>query len=737
NGLVVLESNDENSGFGNLDADRWLNLEEFLLNTNPILAEALPQIPPISLLDEAGDEVGNPFSHDFGTVLLGNQTMFTFQLRNNSARSISFPLFDLTGDNENELTLSDEATVMSGRETIPITVTFDALVAEEKAMTLSIAGSASDPDPYVINFTAIVPPRPQGWDRDWIDDLTGEEVRAMCLQVDGKLLVGGVGLAVNGQSDRLLVRLNRDGTTDASFDCPLVAADSTHDEVATIGIREDGTILVGGRFRLPGDENYYSLMLLDNSGTPISQFGPDFEALSGRASVKTLSILRDGSVLAGGFFTTVGTDSINSIALFSKDGVLDSTFSVSFNKIGGGITKIVRDWQDRILIGGTFSDVGGVEHKRIARLMSDGTLDQGFLASLDDDLLAMEVLPGDAVAVGGAFRNTNGTTPAFYAALSNTGTTQSITLPVVNFNVTSMAFEPGGRRFLGGDFVSLGGNTQRFLAALNNDWTFDSSLPGNFTFFQVNQMVLCGDGTAVVASGTGTNCRLSSAWIGIPAQSLSLDSSGTMQWFRGAGHPLTRQVTFDFSVDQGQNWVNLPDPTYTNGQWQTAASEVPDWSMLRARARVENGSSMIYQTLAGGSDGYTAIERWRLENYGTSANEGVSADGADPSRSGVPNFLRFAVGADVGRIETPLLSVAIDGESVFLSFRQSKVALWSGVDFAVQRCTDLNHGDWQELDNGIVTITPGPIELVEIEVIEDTQFPIFYRLRVTGPNGEG
>lgn len=73
----------------------------------------------------------------------------------------------------------------------------------------------------------------------------GSNVRVVVAQPDGKLLVGGSFTRANGQARTALVRLNQDGTLDTGFSPALQPNDA---QVRSIQVREDGRVLIGGRF---------------------------------------------------------------------------------------------------------------------------------------------------------------------------------------------------------------------------------------------------------------------------------------------------------------------------------------------------------------------------------------------------------------------------------------------------------------------------------------------------------
>ena len=88
-------------------------------------------------------------------------------------------------------------------------------------------------------------------DRSWFDmGLVGtganNYVNAIAVQSDGKILVGGNFSAWNGTTVGCIVRLNSDGTRDTTFTTN--NGTGANDNVSAIAVQSDNKILVGGRF---------------------------------------------------------------------------------------------------------------------------------------------------------------------------------------------------------------------------------------------------------------------------------------------------------------------------------------------------------------------------------------------------------------------------------------------------------------------------------------------------------
>jgi hypothetical protein len=88
--------------------------------------------------------------------------------------------------------------------------------------------------------------------------------------------------------------------------------------------------------------------------------------------------------------------------------------------------------------------------------------------------------------------------------------------------------------------------------------------------------------------------------------------------------------------------------------------------------------------------GWTTLQAWRHQYFGTIMNTGNAADGADPDGDGLNNFLEFALGRDPEVFDTQVpLSLQIDsGNVVTLSFMRARPA--TEVTYTVRVSPDLS-----------------------------------------------
>ena len=143
-------------------------------------------------------------------------------------------------------------------------------------------------------------------------------VTNVVLQTDGKILVGGWFTALNAITRNRLVRLNSDGTHDAAFYTNLGSAFGNNWTVA-ITVQTDGKILVGGEFLALNGITRMRLVRL--GPVNYSQIGSQFTVATGTAyAVKKamLRLKRTGTV-SGNIFYKIVRDSAGVPSALSSD----------------------------------------------------------------------------------------------------------------------------------------------------------------------------------------------------------------------------------------------------------------------------------------------------------------------------------------------------------------------------------------------------------------------------------
>ncbi len=226
------------------------------------------------------------------------------------------------------------------------------------------------------------------------------DVLALAIQPDGRLLVGGDFGSCDGESGNRIARLNTDGSRDHSFDLE----DGVLDAIRVILPLTNGTVVIGGSFSSIEDQPRHGIARLLNDGSLDTDFDP--EGWYG-SSVHTISALPNGQLMVGGILP-------GSLARLNADGSTDGSFMPSGSGFTGWdpwVFAVRPDLQGRVLVAGRFTHYNGSAVNGIARLNIDGSLDEQFQSGegFNSDVFAMALQSDGKVLTGGFFDAVDGT----------------------------------------------------------------------------------------------------------------------------------------------------------------------------------------------------------------------------------------------------------------------------------------------------------------------------------------
>jgi uncharacterized delta-60 repeat protein len=131
-------------------------------------------------------------------------------------------------------------------------------------------------------------------------------VFVIALQSDGKILVGGQFATWNGTTVNYIVRLNSNGTRDTAFTTNAGTAASL--TVRAIALQSDGKIVLGGDFTTWNGTTVNRIVRLNSNGTRDTAFTTN-TGTGASGSVFGMVLQSDGKILIGGGFT--GFNQIN------------------------------------------------------------------------------------------------------------------------------------------------------------------------------------------------------------------------------------------------------------------------------------------------------------------------------------------------------------------------------------------------------------------------------------------
>ena len=180
------------------------------------------------------------------------------------------------------------------------------------------------------------------------------DVRAVVVQPDGKIVIGGKFSEVNGVPRNNLARLNADGSLDRSFADKEVQG--VNGQVSALALQPGGGIIVGGLFTQAAEFETMNLARYNADGTIDRNFGGLLNGAPGtNGEVLALAVQADGKILVGGNFSTAFGQQRRSIARLNTDGTLDGILTDKNAMLNGAVKALATASDDSGIAGGMFT----------------------------------------------------------------------------------------------------------------------------------------------------------------------------------------------------------------------------------------------------------------------------------------------------------------------------------------------------------------------------------------------
>lgn len=345
-------------------------------------------------------------------------------------------------------------------------------------------------------------------------------VRAIIIQSDGKIIIGGEFTSYNGLINNKIIRLNNDGSVDNSFSTGI----GFNNNVYALDIHSSGNIIVGGDFTSFNGNTIKSIAKLNTNGVLDLSFYPNLIVSN---IVRALAIQTDGKIIVGGFFSY--SPGVNNIARLNYDGTLDTTFAIGSGLNGSqvgnenGVSALAIQSDGKILVGGYFYRYNNIQRNYFVRLNTDGTLDNSsryigissivysidiqqdgkFIVadqlgpkrfnndcSIDNTFTSIQdtsmqqrkyvtlIQPDGKIIIGGAF---SGEIFKRLARINSDGSIDMSFNPMPGFNngVLTTSIQSDGKIITGGSFIRFNGIEINRIARLNFDGSLDTTFnPG-------------------------------------------------------------------------------------------------------------------------------------------------------------------------------------------------------------------------------------------------------------------
>jgi len=489
-------------------------------------------------------------------------------------------------------------------------------------------------------------------DPDFDPDANGNVI-GVGVQADGRIvLAGGSGFSqVSGLPRGRLARLFPDGRVEDGFN------PGANGSVLSAVPQPDGRIVVGGQFGQLGGEARSALGRLEEDGQLETSFAPPVIAGGGVVAFST-TVQRDGKILVGGNFETVGGGARPNLTRFNANGTLDTEFNPAPD---GSVLAIVQQPDGRLLVAGDFANIAGTGRVRLARLEESGAIDGSFVPpAFDDEVRSIALEPGGNILVGGNFNNAGATPRAKLARLTSAGQLALDYNPGASHAVNCLLLQPDGRLLVGGRFTNIAGESRSLFARLLANGTADPGFTPSITGNEVLSLALQTDGAILVAgrfTEVNSTARSHIARIdangvldpvfdpaastnfgdrvnGVAIQAdggvltvgqfdeiggfarvniarlrndagtnaLVVESRNRVEWLRGGASPEAARVRFELSTDGGNAYTTLGEGVRISGGWELDGLDLPFEGLVRARAWTSggyfNGSGGIMERVA-------------------------------------------------------------------------------------------------------------------------------------------
>ncbi|VXB96707.1 conserved exported hypothetical protein [Flavobacterium sp. 9AF] len=305
---------------------------------------------------------------------------------------------------------------------------------------------------------------------------------------------------------------SQDGSVDATFNAPDLGygnGDGPNGFIYSREILPDGKSLIAGNFTVYNATTVNRITRLNPNGTIDSSFNSGTGA---NGPIYSVTSQQDGKILIGGEFSNYNGTTVYGIARLNTNGTIDNSFNVNTNA-NEYIYAINILPNQKIIIGGEFNIIeSSVSRSNICRLNTDGSLDNSFSYQNNSILGTVKniiVQPNNKILLGGTFAvyNEFGTQISEKIfRLNDDGSFDSSFNAIAHFDfyITSIALQQDEKIIVGGAFSSVSSTVQNKIVRLNTDGSLDLSFQTNSGFDDVVHSLLVQQNGKIIVGGSFT-----------------------------------------------------------------------------------------------------------------------------------------------------------------------------------------------------------------------------------------
>lgn len=303
------------------------------------------------------------------------------------------------------------------------------------------------------------------YDDSFTSENLGEQFINVVAENDGKIVIGGM--------FGYLIRVNSDGSLDESFTPPsLFSGDFVFVS------KQGDKYIVSGQFNYTNSEGqlYRNIIRLNYDGTVDASFAP----IELYGTFAKNHVLSDNRIIAYGNITHYNGTEVGNIIRLNADGSLDETFNNESLEVAGNINAFALQADGKYIICGGFLYVDGVSRNMIARLTTEGDLDGDFVPPAGDTVRGMVILLQNdgKIITGGNFHDSfidlnapfDDSIIIYTQRYNIDGSVDAAYNIADGFNqpVFTLARQEDGKMIAGGWFTEFEGEEQNYLARFDN-----------------------------------------------------------------------------------------------------------------------------------------------------------------------------------------------------------------------------------------------------------------------------
>jgi gliding motility-associated-like protein/uncharacterized delta-60 repeat protein len=275
----------------------------------------------------------------------------------------------------------------------------------------------------------------------------------------------------------------------------------------------DNKIFLGGQFSQFNNSATSGFIVLNEDGSVVpGSLTNQFNAA--QYGITSIEFQPDNKIIIAGEFTAYGGQNQNRLVRLNSNYSMDQSFNVGTG-LNGQPWDVEIQSDGKILVGGQFTSYNGVTRRRIARLNTDGSLDQSFLGddnpTLNNNILDISSYPDGKVLVSGPFQSYSNIASANTITRLNAdgSVDNTFTSPFAASSGTVYRNHilPDGKILVGGSFIING--VSSYLLRLNSDGSIDNTFTTSLTGGIVTDFKVLPNGKIlVIQTGPGGFNRL-------------------------------------------------------------------------------------------------------------------------------------------------------------------------------------------------------------------------------------